>query len=138
MEYNFGTETQSGSNNETNLSVSNSCETMCAALSFRVGLPLSPLIGAKMVKFCIGTRVRKNTTSRYKVPPRHMLNSPTAAAYCALFYFRADVKEGLDVTQRHGNYVPCSCTHDNQYLVIQHPSQTYPARGGLPLIPHST
>ena len=43
MEYNFGTDTQSGSNNETNLSVSNSCETMCAALSFPVGLPLSPL-----------------------------------------------------------------------------------------------
>ena len=43
MDYNFGTETESGSNNETNLSVSNTCETMCAALSFRVGLPLSPL-----------------------------------------------------------------------------------------------
>ena len=43
MEYNFGTETQSGSKYETNLSVSNSCETMCAALSFRVGIPLSPL-----------------------------------------------------------------------------------------------
>ena len=43
MEYNFRTETQSGSNNETNLSIYNSCETMCAALSFRVGLPLSPL-----------------------------------------------------------------------------------------------
>ena len=43
MEYNFGTETQGGSNNETNLSFSNSCETMCAAFSFRVGLPLSPL-----------------------------------------------------------------------------------------------
>ena len=43
MEYNFGTETQGGSNNETNLSVSNSCETMWAALYFRVGLPLSPL-----------------------------------------------------------------------------------------------
>ena len=43
MEYYFGTETQSGSNNETNLSVSNSRETTCAALSFRVGLPpLSP------------------------------------------------------------------------------------------------
>ena len=39
VEYNFGTETQSGSNNETNLSVSNSCETMCSALSFRVRLP---------------------------------------------------------------------------------------------------
>ena len=44
MEYNFVTETYSGSNNETNLSVSNSCETMCAALSLRVGLPLSPLL----------------------------------------------------------------------------------------------
>ena len=43
MEYNFGTEIQGRSNNETNLSVSNSCETMCAALSFRVVLPLSPL-----------------------------------------------------------------------------------------------
>ena len=47
MEYNFGTETRSGSNNETNLRVSSSCETMCAALSFRVGLPLSPLRGIK-------------------------------------------------------------------------------------------
>ena len=43
MEYNFGTGTQSASNNETNLSVSNSCDTMYAALSFRVGLPLSLL-----------------------------------------------------------------------------------------------
>ena len=52
-EYNFGTETQSGSNNETNLSVSNSCEKMCAALSFRVRLPLSPLhIGPETHTFC--------------------------------------------------------------------------------------
>ena len=43
MEYNFGTETQGGSNDETNLSVSNSYETKCAALSFRVELLLSPL-----------------------------------------------------------------------------------------------
>ena len=48
MEYNFGTETQSVSNNETNLSVSNSREIMCAALSFRVGLPLSPLNEGKI------------------------------------------------------------------------------------------
>ena len=54
MEYKFETETEGGSNNETNLSVSNSCETMCAALSFRVGLPLSPLLYFFYLRvFCI-------------------------------------------------------------------------------------
>ncbi|KAJ8872956.1 hypothetical protein PR048_026572 [Dryococelus australis] len=66
-----------------------------------------------------------------KTPPHHMFTSPTSATYCTLFFFWIHLQEGQRRLHKHGTYVPCSGTHDHQYLEVQDTPQ-------LPLIPQGS
>ena len=53
------------------------------------------VMGTKTVKFCIGTHVRKRTSSPLQSKyPLHMLNSTTSAACCRFFMFWVQLDSG--------------------------------------------
>ena len=55
---------------------------------------------------------------------------PTSAAYCTLLFFWVHLQEGLDVTTSYFNTYTVPTYH-----VVQHPSQPWSVRAGLPLNP---